>query len=282
MPVPSPEALALGRAWRLAVAFEPRRGLVGERLARSVGSSLEFQDRRAYQAGDDVRHLDWRAFARTDQLFVRQYREEIQPRLELLVDDSRSMAVTPEKAQLTVDLAALLGTSALASGFAVDVIFLGDRSERSSLERLLGEGAGFDGRSTIGASVQAASSSLRPGSLRLVLSDFLSPHDAAGLVRSLARGAGGIGLLALLGKEDAEPVVGKALRLVDAETGEHLDLVVDRELVAGYLERLRRLGEGLERECARHGGTFASVVLHGGIEELARDTLVERGILIPG
>ena len=74
--------------------------------AHSVGSSLEFQDRRLYEAGDDVRHLDWRAFARTDELFVRQYREEIQPRLELLIDDSRSMAVTETKAQLAVDVAA--------------------------------------------------------------------------------------------------------------------------------------------------------------------------------
>ena len=42
-------------------------------------------------AGDDIRHLDWATYARTDQLMVRLYREEISPRTQVFVDTSRSM-----------------------------------------------------------------------------------------------------------------------------------------------------------------------------------------------
>ena len=106
MPSPSPEALALGARYALRWAELPWRGAAGERLGKGVGSSLEFQERRAYVPGDDVRHLDWAAYARSDQLMVRLYREEILPRIDLVVDGSRSMAVDAEKAQLATDLVA--------------------------------------------------------------------------------------------------------------------------------------------------------------------------------
>ncbi|MCP5089094.1 MAG: DUF58 domain-containing protein, partial [Rhodobacteraceae bacterium] len=41
---------------------------------------MEFHDRRRYEAGDDVRHIDWRVLARTDELLVRVHREEVVPR----------------------------------------------------------------------------------------------------------------------------------------------------------------------------------------------------------
>ena len=69
-------------------------GRDGDQLGRGTGASLEFQDRRSYVAGDDLRHLDWRAYARTDQLMLRLYREEILPHVEIVVDASRSMATS--------------------------------------------------------------------------------------------------------------------------------------------------------------------------------------------
>ena len=93
MPSPTPEALALGRSYRLALLEAPRRGLAGSTLGAGPGSSQEFHDRRVYAAGDYVRHLDWRAFARTDQLLVRLHTEEIAPELDILVDASASKAI---------------------------------------------------------------------------------------------------------------------------------------------------------------------------------------------
>src|SRR5207253_6925536 len=68
----------------------PVAGRSGELLGRGTGSSVEFQEYREYLPGDDVRHVDWAAYARSDALMVRLYRDEISPRTEVLLDGSRS------------------------------------------------------------------------------------------------------------------------------------------------------------------------------------------------
>lgn len=281
MPSPTPEALALGERYRLGLAHEPRRGSAGERLGRGVGSSLEFQDRRGYQPGDDVRHFDWRAFARTDQLFVRQYREEVLPRLELLVDLSRSMAADARKAARAVELAAVLVGAARGSSFEVGLIGIGDRPERLDRGRFLLAGLEFEARAPLHAVLSEAGALLRPGSLRLLLSDFLSPHEAPALVRALAQRSGAFALVQLLSRFDAEPEAGEALRLVDAEDGSTVDLVLDAGACTRYSERLERLSRALEGEAARAGGPFVSLRADDSLAAGCAGALVQGGVLDP-
>jgi uncharacterized protein (DUF58 family) len=56
------------------------------------GFSVEFSDYRNYQPGDDLRHLDWRLFARSDRLCIKRYMQETNVRFYVLVDTSASMA----------------------------------------------------------------------------------------------------------------------------------------------------------------------------------------------
>jgi uncharacterized protein (DUF58 family) len=56
------------------------------------GFSVEFASHREYAPGDDIRHIDWRLFARGDRLYVKQYEEETNLRTHILLDCSRSMA----------------------------------------------------------------------------------------------------------------------------------------------------------------------------------------------
>ncbi len=93
---------------RLAMPRTPLGGRVGERLGSGTGSSLEFQDYRPYAPGDDLRHVDWAAYARSELLTVRLYREEVAPRVDLVIDVSRSMAVTEQKLRAFGELSALL------------------------------------------------------------------------------------------------------------------------------------------------------------------------------
>src|SRR5919201_303273 len=65
------------------------------------GFSVEFTEHRAYQAGDELRYLDWRILARSDRLFVKQFEEETNLRSMILVDASRSMAWQGTPARLT-------------------------------------------------------------------------------------------------------------------------------------------------------------------------------------
>ncbi|HIF37751.1 MAG TPA: DUF58 domain-containing protein, partial [Gemmatimonadetes bacterium] len=55
------------------------------------GFSAEFAELRAYQPGDDIRHVDWRMFARSDRYYVKQFEEETNLRAHVLMDISSSM-----------------------------------------------------------------------------------------------------------------------------------------------------------------------------------------------
>src|SRR5256712_8646938 len=72
--------------------------LAGVHRSPFRGFSVEFTEHRAYQAGDELRYLDWRILGRSDRLFVKQFEEETNLRAMILVDASRSMAWqgTPE------------------------------------------------------------------------------------------------------------------------------------------------------------------------------------------
>src|SRR4051812_1937747 len=79
------ERLAVA-ARRPAAGHEPGMG-----RARVRGRALEFADHRPYVAGDDPRLVDWRAYARLDRLYLKQYDEERSRTLTLLVDVSASL-----------------------------------------------------------------------------------------------------------------------------------------------------------------------------------------------
>lgn len=70
--------------------------MTGRHRSPHRGVSVEFVERRPYEQGDDLRHLDWKAWARSDRLAVKRYEEETDLQATLVVDASASMAYPPE------------------------------------------------------------------------------------------------------------------------------------------------------------------------------------------
>jgi len=66
--------------------------LIGQHKSPFKGSSVEFVEHRQYYPGDEIRHIDWRAYGKTGHYYVKEYEEETNLRAELLVDCSGSMA----------------------------------------------------------------------------------------------------------------------------------------------------------------------------------------------
>lgn len=70
--------------------------LTGSHRSPYMGSSVEFAQHRQYSAGDDVRRVDWRVFGRSDRIFIKQFEEETNLPIMLIVDASESMAYTSD------------------------------------------------------------------------------------------------------------------------------------------------------------------------------------------
>jgi uncharacterized protein (DUF58 family) len=66
----------------------------GLHRAPYFGASIDFAEHRGYVAGDDIRRVDWKLYARTDKYFVKQYEADTNANLSILLDVSRSMAFT--------------------------------------------------------------------------------------------------------------------------------------------------------------------------------------------
>jgi uncharacterized protein (DUF58 family) len=271
-------AVHAAAAFRLAVPRQPIAGRVGERLGSGTGSSLEFQEYRPYVPGDDLRHVDWAAYARSESLNIRLYREEVAPRLDLLVDISRSMAVSPDKAAAYGNVAALLACACARTGGDVRIFSAASAEPRSlvraeDIEQLLV----CDAATSV---LEAPHLPLRRRSLRVVLSDFLFPHDADVLVPRLGRDGAWVALIQFTHPEEAEPRATGGQRLIDCESQNGLDLVLDETAVRDYTARFNRLRSGLSRAARRIGGPFA--YLHAGlpVREAAR-ALAVAGVLEP-
>ena len=87
-------------------------------------------------------------------------------------------------------------------------------------------------------------------SLRVVVSDFLFPHDADALVSRLARDSAMLAIVQLTLREEAEPALEGGRRLVDVEGGGELDLVIDEPPIRDYRARFARLRLGLSQRRA--------------------------------
>ena len=113
------------------------RGLVKESLggqyhSRFKGQGIEFDDFREYQAGDDVRFIDWNVTARMNGPFVRKYVEERELTVLLLVDVSGSGdygSHDDSKRELAAELAAVFGFSACANQDKVGLVLFSDGVE---------------------------------------------------------------------------------------------------------------------------------------------------------
>lgn len=92
------------------------------------GAGMEFDESRPYVPGDDLRHFDWNAMARTGEPFVKRFREERDQTLVLLLDVSASMGFASggcTKAELAAQAAALLATAAGWVGDRVGLVAFG-------------------------------------------------------------------------------------------------------------------------------------------------------------
>lgn len=168
------------------------------------GQSVEFRQHREYVRGDDVRRVDWKVWGRQDRLYVKEYEEETNLRLTLLVDGSSSMdyggAGRPSKFDQAATLAASLAWLALAHGDAVGCGVFDDRlrasvpprTRRSQIEGVCGvlEAPRPAAAGDFLRVLRDAAETLPPRGLVILLSDLLGDRSAIARGLRLLRGRG--------------------------------------------------------------------------------------------
>lgn len=255
--------------------------LGGRHRSPQKGSSVEFAEYRGYQFGDDLRRVDWRLFGRTDRLHVKQFEEETQLRVFLVIDSSASMdfksvggRVGPTAGRTPMNklefarivlaaIAALAQRQGDAFGLAVVgtelVDFLRARSTPLHWRALIGrlEAVRPRGETALAKSLEALAEVIPPRSLVVVASDFY--EEPARLESALSRlhydqhDLIGLPVFDPLEIDFAQDSTGT---FVDAENGMRLKL--DTPAVRrGYLERFNRFCAELDELFHDVGGDLA-------------------------
>lgn len=268
------EVARLAPGLMLALPRVPHRGRVGEVRATSAGASLELHDFRVYQPGDDLRQVDWNAVARTGEIILRVRQEEVSPRLEVVLDASRSVALSPTKEARAREVALLALEVGALQGLTPTLLTTNSRPERAQgpVCRSALRAMEFDARDDLAAAL-GRMPPLRPCGLRVVVSDFLFETDLSALVARLARGASALFLVQVLDAEDLEPAGGEGARLVDSESGAALEELLTEDVLAAYERRFAEHQRTLRGAAVRAKATLVTAPALEPLRALVRGPL---------
>lgn len=265
----------LGARYALQIPQVAASGIIGSRAGRRAGSSIDFQDYREYQPGDDLRFIDWGIYARTDRLTVKLFREEVTPHLDLILDGSRSMNLeNTAKGVAVAQLAALLATAAANAQCSQAAWLSGEGFQRLANDTLTPSAwdkLELSSQRTPEQSFEILPPKFRRLGVRVLVSDLLWPGEPLQLLRRLREGAAALFVIQLLAREDATPPEHGNLRVVDSETGEENEVYIDTSVAKQYTENLGRLQQSWDdacRQCGAHMTTLIAEDLAGSLGEL--------------
>ncbi|HVS02113.1 MAG TPA: DUF58 domain-containing protein [Thermoanaerobaculia bacterium] len=223
------------------------RGVAGEYHSVFRGRGVEFAEVRPYQPGDEIRAIDWNVTARMGAPYVKQYVEERDLTVFLVIDVSGSLGYGSRailKRDLAAEVSALLAFAALRNQDRVGAALVSDRLElvlhpqrrRNQVLRLVREVLHHpsSGATDLEAGLAAALATLRQRAVLFVVSDFVDTRLDRSLKAAAARHD--VVLLEISDPHDQElPPTGPVI-LRDAETG-RVGLVNGRRLAEAHRRR---------------------------------------------
>ncbi len=258
------EGEQLGVRYALQVPQVAASGWTGSRSGRRSGSSIDFQDYREYQPGDDLRFIDWGIYSRSDRLVVKLFREEVTPHLDLILDGSASMNLADTaKAAALAQLAALLATAAANAQCTQAVWLCGEgfhRLPNDALPPSAWDQLELTSRRTPEQAFEMLPPRFRRLGVRVLVSDLLWPGNPVATLRRLRDGAAALFVIQLLAREDLTPPEHGNVRVVDSETGAESEVFIDSAVAGQYADNLARLQQTWDDACRQCGARLTTLV----------------------
>ncbi|MCA8995548.1 MAG: DUF58 domain-containing protein [Planctomycetaceae bacterium] len=241
--------------------------MMGQHKSPFKGSSVEFVEHRQYYPGDEIRHIDWRAYGKTGKYYIKEFEEETNLRAYLLLDSSGSMAYgdsTLSKFEYARLLAASLAYLLHSQRDAVGLISF-DTKERLRVEpstnpkvfrqmmQALAETK--PGQETsLGTFFEKVIPTLKRRSLVIILSDFFDdPQKLEKAVQLLKRNRHDVILFQVLAPEEEEFPYSKPTQFRSLERDAHRLLVDPNRLRSIYLKQFHQFQEDLSHIAGSSG-----------------------------
>jgi uncharacterized protein (DUF58 family) len=235
----------------------------GEQRSPIQGGGIEFADYREYQAGDDIRRIDWSVFLRLHRLLVKLCAEEKELTLILILDNSRSMRFgEPDKLWLACRVAAVLAGIALHGGNRTGVLTVGSAlnellkpvRNRISLNNVIKAMEQIEPVQSFDPYSCIKQFSARYGGkcMFVFLSDLLYPEWSKVISGLAASGCEGY-LVQLLAPEELDPPLLGEITLTDIEEKGEISLHIGFDEVRSYRRELAAFLKQIRQKCHQVG-----------------------------
>jgi len=234
------EARKVAERLRLPLGAQAWKGQAGEFRGAGVGSSIDFQDHRDYSPGDDPRHINWQAYARTGQYSMKLYREEVRPVVDLFLDVSDSMWAEGAKARRVAEIFYFFVLSTQRSGAALRVTFVKGAMVRP-------------------VELDLSRAGMRANAIRVLISDLLFEGEPNALLRSLHERQGTGLVFAPFTRQEEDPGWRGQYDFIDAEKKSRHPHQIGPAVLERYLEAYQRHFQLWKEECRRHQVAMARV-----------------------
>jgi uncharacterized protein (DUF58 family) len=257
-------------------------------------SSTIFSDHRPYTSGDDLRYIDWNAYARHNSMVVKLGEAEQDVDVHLLLDTSRSMEWgSPTKFHVMQQLAGTLGYLSLTHGDRVLVVPFGERPVRpfgptqgkGRLVEMLRyiEEMVVQPHTNIGEVFQRHAKHFRRGGVLVLCSDLLTAEGLDAGLHALPPPKWQVLVLHIIDLREIEPKTEPStsgpIELRDSETGQRLALTLDEPTLSAYRKHMFEWQEELASICAKRGARYARIMTDWPLEKKIIPYLRSRQIL---
>lgn len=230
------------------------------------GFSVEFNDYRQYQRGDDLRHVDWKLYARSEKFYIKQYEDETNTRCMLALDTSASMAYGSKglsKLDYAISVASALAYFIMRQRDAVGLLtyddklrdFLPARARQPHLMQLLRvlsqvqPGQQTDAAKPLGD----LAATLTKKSLVLLISDLLQGEEATlATLRNLRAMGHDVIVLHVMDDSELHFNFDESSEFIDSETGEAF-ITTPASVREAYLDNVNRFLDDCKKQCQRAG-----------------------------
>ena len=234
--------------------------VAGLHRSPDFGFSQEFAEYRAYAPGDDLRHVDWNLFARTERCYLKRYRGETNSQLTILLDASNSMEYTsgpPKKMDYARFIAASLFYLAIHNQRDAAGVIVFDEKVRDvvrpstrpgQLARLFAalERAEAHARTDFARPLHHFQELLHRRGIAIVISDFYEdPETIVRTIEPLRFRGNEVVLFHILDPDEIRPALKTSSILIDLETDQKIEVVPEyaktgyRAKIDAHIETLR-------------------------------------------
>ncbi len=263
----------------------------GSHQSKTYGSSCDFADYRDYMPGDDIKKIDWNAYARFDKLYYKLYLDERQVHTRIYIDGSRSMGYGHGKKDIqAIRIAATIAYLSVCEMDKVSVYVVRENGLEELISKMYGRESYyleisklnsivFDGDCGISKAILPSVVGYGDG-MSVIISDFLTDEDYESAIDYLASKKRDVLCMQILSKEELQPKARGKMHFFDSEdVAKEYRRNIGRDIINAYKQAVEYATGRVREYSFARGGEYFLVPAEQSVQELFFGVMADKGVL---